>query len=165
MCTTWKRMTTQSDLTSPWSISSGKLQHDAFKDLWFLILISFTSVCCLTIRTIFDEIEKLLFRAINKVIFLLLRALQPPNWLPQWHVGVRVESNKKLVSFIAAVPAEVCIYETWVARRYVCKTMRCVKDLLSSVSTQSIKCMQFIWQAKALVQEEAVGASEVPLCP
>ncbi|XP_017290622.1 glycylpeptide N-tetradecanoyltransferase 1 isoform X2 [Kryptolebias marmoratus] len=39
-------------------------------------------------------------------------ALQPPNWLPQWHLGVRVEGNKKLVGFIAAVPAEVCIYET-----------------------------------------------------
>ncbi|KAK2884765.1 glycylpeptide N-tetradecanoyltransferase 1-like [Channa argus] len=39
-------------------------------------------------------------------------ALQPPNWLPQWHCAVRVESNKKLVGFIAAVPADIRIYET-----------------------------------------------------
>ncbi|XP_037546965.1 glycylpeptide N-tetradecanoyltransferase 1-like [Nematolebias whitei] len=50
-------------------------------------------------------------------------ALQPPNWMPQWHLGVRVDSNKKLVSFIAAVPAEVCIYETkkkLVQVKYLC---------------------------------------------
>ncbi|KAI4807662.1 hypothetical protein KUCAC02_027453 [Chaenocephalus aceratus] len=38
-------------------------------------------------------------------------ALQPPNWLAQWHCGVRVDSNKKLVGFIAALPADVRIYE------------------------------------------------------
>ncbi|XP_007540901.1 glycylpeptide N-tetradecanoyltransferase 1-like isoform X2 [Poecilia formosa] len=42
----------------------------------------------------------------------LLWALQPPNWLLQWNLGVRVDANKKLVGFIAAVPADVCIYET-----------------------------------------------------
>ncbi|KAM9336322.1 glycylpeptide N-tetradecanoyltransferase 2-like [Symphorus nematophorus] len=39
-------------------------------------------------------------------------ALQPPNWLAQWHCGVRVDTNNKLVGFIAAVPADVRIYET-----------------------------------------------------
>ncbi|KAI9536764.1 hypothetical protein NQZ68_031839, partial [Dissostichus eleginoides] len=39
-------------------------------------------------------------------------ALQPPNWLAQWHCGVRVDSNKKLVGFIAALPVDVRIYET-----------------------------------------------------
>ncbi|GLD62945.1 glycylpeptide N-tetradecanoyltransferase 2-like isoform X1 [Lates japonicus] len=38
--------------------------------------------------------------------------LQPPNWLAQWHCGVRVDTNKKLVGFIAAVPADVRAYET-----------------------------------------------------
>ncbi|XP_061665833.1 glycylpeptide N-tetradecanoyltransferase 1-like [Syngnathoides biaculeatus] len=38
--------------------------------------------------------------------------LQPPNWLAQWHCGVRVDSNRKLVGFIAAVPADVQIYGT-----------------------------------------------------
>lgn len=39
-------------------------------------------------------------------------ALQPPNWQAQWHCGVRVDANSKLVGFIAAVPADVRIYET-----------------------------------------------------
>ncbi|XP_054625206.1 glycylpeptide N-tetradecanoyltransferase 2-like [Dunckerocampus dactyliophorus] len=39
-------------------------------------------------------------------------ALQPPNWLAQWHCGIRVDSNKKLVGFIGAVPADVHIYDT-----------------------------------------------------
>ncbi|KAM4524064.1 glycylpeptide N-tetradecanoyltransferase 2-like isoform 1-T1 [Odontesthes bonariensis] len=38
-------------------------------------------------------------------------ALQPPPWLFQWNCGVRVDSNKKLVGFIAAVPVDVRIYE------------------------------------------------------
>ncbi|XP_047232239.1 glycylpeptide N-tetradecanoyltransferase 1b isoform X2 [Girardinichthys multiradiatus] len=42
----------------------------------------------------------------------LLWALQPPDWRIRWHLGVRVDTNKKLVGFIAAVPAEVRIYET-----------------------------------------------------
>ncbi|XP_054455051.1 glycylpeptide N-tetradecanoyltransferase 1-like [Anoplopoma fimbria] len=39
-------------------------------------------------------------------------ALQPPNWLAQWNCGVRVHTNNKLVGFIAALPADVRIYET-----------------------------------------------------
>lgn len=48
----------------------------------------------------------------DNVILFLLRALQPPNWLAQWHCGVRVDTNNKLVGFIAALPADVRIYET-----------------------------------------------------
>lgn len=40
------------------------------------------------------------------------RALRPPGWLPQWHCGVRVSSNKKLVGFISAIPADIHIYDT-----------------------------------------------------
>lgn len=40
------------------------------------------------------------------------RALRPPAWLPQWHCGVRVSSNKKLVGFISAIPADIRIYDT-----------------------------------------------------
>ncbi|MBN3309920.1 NMT1 tetradecanoyltransferase, partial [Amia calva] len=42
----------------------------------------------------------------------LLWALRPPGWLPQWHCGVRVVSNKKLVGFISAIPANIRIYDT-----------------------------------------------------
>ncbi|XP_027564344.1 glycylpeptide N-tetradecanoyltransferase 2 [Neopelma chrysocephalum] len=42
----------------------------------------------------------------------LLWALRPPGWLPQWHCGVRVSSNKKLVGFISAIPASIRIYDS-----------------------------------------------------
>ncbi|KAB5555422.1 hypothetical protein PHYPO_G00034050 [Pangasianodon hypophthalmus] len=42
----------------------------------------------------------------------LLWALCPPGWQSEWHCGVRVDSNKKLVGFISAVPATVKIYDT-----------------------------------------------------
>ncbi|TFY64686.1 hypothetical protein EVJ58_g2460 [Rhodofomes roseus] len=34
-------------------------------------------------------------------------ALQPPGYYKEWHVGVRVASNKKLVAFISGVPMSV----------------------------------------------------------
>jgi glycylpeptide N-tetradecanoyltransferase len=37
-------------------------------------------------------------------------ALQPPEWLQEWHVGVRVTKSRKLVGFISAIPANVRIY-------------------------------------------------------
>ena len=39
----------------------------------------------------------------------LIWALTPPGWLPDYHCGVRVKSNKKLVAFISAVPAQIVI--------------------------------------------------------
>uniref|UniRef100_A0A8C5KWU4 Glycylpeptide N-tetradecanoyltransferase n=1 Tax=Jaculus jaculus TaxID=51337 RepID=A0A8C5KWU4_JACJA len=41
----------------------------------------------------------------------LLWALRPPGWLLQWHCGVRVSSNRKLVGFISAIPANIRIYD------------------------------------------------------
>ncbi|XP_051795838.1 glycylpeptide N-tetradecanoyltransferase 1-like isoform X2 [Acanthochromis polyacanthus] len=55
-------------------------------------------------------------------------ALQPPNWLAQWHCGVRVDTNQKLVGFIAAVPADVRIYET--EKRAVQVKLLCVHKKL-----------------------------------
>ncbi|KAM7370801.1 hypothetical protein PAMP_010321 [Pampus punctatissimus] len=54
--------------------------------------------------------------------------LKPPNWLAQWHCGVRVDTNKKLVGFIAAVPADVCIYDT--EKRMVQVKLLCVHKKL-----------------------------------
>jgi len=34
-------------------------------------------------------------------------ALMPPGWQKEWHLGVRVSSNKKLVAFISGVP--ICL--------------------------------------------------------
>lgn len=39
------------------------------------------------------------------------RALKPPGWKIQWHCGVRVASNKKLVGFISAIPAHIRVYD------------------------------------------------------
>lgn len=38
-------------------------------------------------------------------------ALQPPGWKREWHVGVRVEKNDRLVGFISAIPAHLRVYE------------------------------------------------------
>ncbi|EEB19465.1 glycylpeptide N-tetRadecanoyltransferase, putative [Pediculus humanus corporis] len=37
-------------------------------------------------------------------------ALQPPGWKKEWHVGVRVEKNDRLVGFISAIPAQLRVY-------------------------------------------------------
>lgn len=38
-------------------------------------------------------------------------ALQPPRWLKDWHVGVRVTKSGRLIAFISAIPAEIKVYE------------------------------------------------------
>jgi hypothetical protein len=39
------------------------------------------------------------------------RALMPPGWHKEWHIGVRVASNKKLVAFISGVPITLNVRE------------------------------------------------------
>jgi len=41
-----------------------------------------------------------------------LRALQPPGYLKQLHVGVRVKQNGKLVGFITGIPVHMNVYQT-----------------------------------------------------
>ncbi|XP_060717039.1 glycylpeptide N-tetradecanoyltransferase 1b isoform X1 [Tachysurus vachellii] len=60
----------------------------------------------------------------------LLWALCPPGWQPEWHCGVRVNSNKKLVGFISAVPATVKIYD--VEKKMVEVNFLCVHKKLRS---------------------------------
>ena len=50
----------------------------------------------------------------HKEYIPLCRALKPPGWKIQWHCGVRVASNKKLVGFISAIPAHIRVYDQWV---------------------------------------------------
>mmetsp|Transcript_25415 Transcript_25415/g.60438 ORF Transcript_25415/g.60438 Transcript_25415/m.60438 type:complete len:403 (-) Transcript_25415:339-1547(-) len=38
-------------------------------------------------------------------------ALQPPGYRKEWHIGVRVSTNKKLVGFITAIPATIRVRE------------------------------------------------------
>lgn len=37
-------------------------------------------------------------------------AVQPPGWRPDWIIGVRTTSNKKLVAFISAIPADIVVF-------------------------------------------------------
>ncbi|XP_031214081.1 glycylpeptide N-tetradecanoyltransferase 2 isoform X2 [Mastomys coucha] len=60
----------------------------------------------------------------------LLWALRPPGWLLQWHCGVRVSSNKKLVGFISAIPANIRIYDS--LKRMVEINFLCVHKKLRS---------------------------------
>ncbi|XP_051165510.1 glycylpeptide N-tetradecanoyltransferase 2 [Leptopilina boulardi] len=39
-------------------------------------------------------------------------ALQPPGWSKEWHCGVRVTRNSRLVGFISAIPANLRVYES-----------------------------------------------------
>jgi glycylpeptide N-tetradecanoyltransferase len=38
-------------------------------------------------------------------------ALQPPRWLKDWHVGVRVAKSGRLIAFISAIPAEIKVFK------------------------------------------------------
>jgi glycylpeptide N-tetradecanoyltransferase len=38
-------------------------------------------------------------------------ALQPPRWLKEWHVGVRVAKSGRLIAFISAIPAEIRVFK------------------------------------------------------
>ncbi len=38
-------------------------------------------------------------------------ALQPPGYLKDWHVGVRMIATKKLFGFISAIPADMKVYD------------------------------------------------------
>ncbi|MFT7799095.1 glycylpeptide N-tetradecanoyltransferase 1-like [Arapaima gigas] len=60
----------------------------------------------------------------------LLWALRPPGWLHQWHCGVRVNSNQKLVGFISAIPATIRIYD--VEKKMVEINFLCVHKKLRS---------------------------------
>jgi len=42
----------------------------------------------------------------------LMWALTPPDFLQQWHVGVRTSSNNKLVALITAVPADIRVHSS-----------------------------------------------------
>ncbi|XP_060795767.1 glycylpeptide N-tetradecanoyltransferase 1b isoform X2 [Neoarius graeffei] len=57
-------------------------------------------------------------------------ALCPPGWQREWHCGVRVDSNKKLVGFISAVPAMVKIYD--IEKKMVEVNFLCVHKKLRS---------------------------------
>lgn len=44
-------------------------------------------------------------------------ALKPPGYHKEWHVGVRVSSNRKLVAFIAGAPITLRVRKSFVRSR------------------------------------------------
>lgn len=45
----------------------------------------------------------------------LWRALKPPGYHQEWHIGVRVKSNNKLVAFISGVPISLRVRGKYVS--------------------------------------------------
>lgn len=58
------------------------------------------------LRENYVEDEDATFR-LNYSKEFLTWALKPPGYVADWHIGVRVASNKKLVAFISGIPLEV----------------------------------------------------------
>merc|ERR1711972_868773 len=56
------------------------------------------------------EDDDSMFRFDYSVPFLRW-ALKPPGFLRQWHLGVRVKGNGKLVGFITGIPASIQVYD------------------------------------------------------
>lgn len=67
--------------------------------------------CYLSIFCLFLSKSHVISVLSFSVLCFCPRALRPPGWLPQWHCGVRVNSNQKLVGFISAIPANIRIYD------------------------------------------------------
>ncbi|KZP12580.1 N-myristoyl transferase [Athelia psychrophila] len=71
-------------------------------------------------------------------------ALRPPGYHKEWHIGVRVSSNKKLVAFISGVPLSLCIRENTVQAseiNYLCihkklRSKRLAPVLIKEVTRQ-----------------------------
>jgi hypothetical protein len=66
----------------------------------------------------------------------LARALAPPGYHKEWHIGVRVASNKKLVAFISGVPITLKVREKWVSERHVPLN---ITDARSAVSLRAAR--------------------------
>jgi len=60
---------------------------------------------------LFDSLFILLDLVAELVVKHMFRALQPPGWTRDWHIGVRVIKSKKLIGFISGVPANIRVYD------------------------------------------------------
>ncbi|KAF7366922.1 Glycylpeptide N-tetradecanoyltransferase [Mycena sanguinolenta] len=88
-------------------------------------------------------------------------ALTPPGFFPQWHVGVRVSANKKLVAFISGVPMSLRVRGKEIAAsevNYICihKKLRSkrlapvlIKEVTRQINLQGI--FQAIYTAGAVI--------------
>lgn len=98
------------------------------------------------------EDDDSMFRFDYSVAFLRW-ALQPPEHLPFWHLGVRVKSNQKLVGFITGIPANIQVYDQVVKMaeiNFLCvhkklRSKRLAPVLIKEITRRVNK--QNVWQA------------------
>ncbi|XP_026869250.2 glycylpeptide N-tetradecanoyltransferase 1b [Electrophorus electricus] len=76
----------------------------------------------------------------------LLWALCPPGWRSEWHCGVRVSANRKLVGFISAVPTTVQIHST--ERKMVEVNFLCVHKKLRSKRMAPVLIREMAWRVQ-----------------
>ncbi|KAK9815469.1 hypothetical protein WJX72_004194 [[Myrmecia] bisecta] len=80
-------------------------------------------------------------------------ALRPPGFRPEWHLGVRVAGNSKLVGFITGVPASVRVRQSTVSMveiNFLCVHKKLRSKRLAPVLIKEITRrvhLQNIWQA------------------
>jgi len=98
------------------------------------------------------EDDDSMFRFDYSVAFLRW-ALKPPGCLREWHLGVRVKSNLKLVGFITGIPANVQVYDNTIKMveiNFLCvhkklRSKRLAPVLIKEITRRVNK--QNIWQA------------------
>lgn len=98
------------------------------------------------------EDDDSMFRFDYSVPFLRW-ALKPPNYLKQWHLGVRVKANNKLVGFITGIPATVQVYDNTIKMteiNFLCvhkklRSKRLAPVLIKEITRRVNK--ENIWQA------------------
>ncbi|KAL3743453.1 hypothetical protein ACJRO7_018705 [Eucalyptus globulus] len=80
-------------------------------------------------------------------------ALRPPGYCKSWHIGVRVKSSKKLVAFIAGVPARIRVRDNVVAMaeiNFLCVHKKLRSKRLAPVMIKEVTRrvhLENIWQA------------------
>ncbi|KAL3743455.1 hypothetical protein ACJRO7_018707 [Eucalyptus globulus] len=98
------------------------------------------------------EDDKNMFRFAYSKEFLRW-ALRPPGYCKSWHIGVRVKSSKKLVSFIAGVPARIRVRDNVVAMaeiNFLCVHKKLRSKRLAPVMIKEVTRrvhLENIWQA------------------
>lgn len=98
------------------------------------------------------EDDDCMFRFDYSIPFLRW-ALKPPGYLQQWHLGVRVKTNKKLVGFITGIPAKIQVYDptvNMVEINFLCVHKKLRSKRLAPVLIKEITRRvnrQNIWQA------------------
>jgi len=94
--------------------------------------------------------------------------LCPPNYVPSWHIGIRLTTNKKLVAFISGIPVKMMVHGTEVKMaeiNFLCihkklRTNRMAPVLIKEV-TRRVN-LKKIWQAIYTAELRSPSLSPLP---